>query len=124
MLIYIIKRVPFLLEDNFPPMITPNDPKIKELVRGSPKTFELLLTLEKKELMAAKKETKIKVKTFLEAVLVKNSIEHWSEVLEMVFLKNYYNEPSYSLSTSPINTETETYVSRRIYFSNMIKFLW
>ncbi len=37
--------------------------------------------------------TKIDLKSFFKKVLVENSIDAWSEVHEMVFLKNYYCLP-------------------------------
>jgi hypothetical protein len=44
--------------------------------------------------------TKIDLKSFFKKVLVENSIDAWSEVHEMVFLKNYYCLPAVEESKS------------------------
>lgn len=104
-------------------MIDPQDPFIKDRITGSPQMFECLLKIEKKAIKEAKNDTEIELKSFFRKVLVENSINAWSEVHEMVFLKNYYCQ-SIDKKSKASELLREYRISQQEYFENMLEHIW
>ena len=85
------------------------------------------MSLEAKTIEKAEKNeeesTFINFAYLLKRVLVDNDINHWTEVYEIVFIKNYYNRGSYQRRLIP-DPQYDSYRLEQIQSNRIASLVW